>query len=131
MGQTGGSKISFSASAHFAAHASGKSLGGGGYAGDFLPELAEPSHDKTYCDRGAQGKQESQEDRHGNVINTQDFRSWRRLREARKIEALFADEHANVVREQWLEQSGDVETGAQRIAQQCQHKDDIALNSGE
>ncbi len=39
--------------------------------------------------------------------------------------------HANVVREKWLKQSRDVETGAQRIAQQCQHKDDIALNAGK
>ena len=37
--------------------------------GDFLLEFAETPRHKTYCHRGAQGKQESQKDRHGNVIN--------------------------------------------------------------
>src|SRR5579864_4199702 len=86
-------------------------------------------NDKAYCQRGAKGKQESNEDSQGNVINAKDFSSWRRLREARNIEALFADEHANIVRAKWLEQSSDVEAGGQRVAHQRQHKDDVTLDS--
>src|SRR6476620_5823835 len=84
---------------------------------------------KTYCQRGAKGKQESSKDSDGNVINAKDFSPWRRIREARNIEALFTDEHANIVREKWLEQSGDVEAGAQRVAHQSQHKDDVNLDT--
>src|SRR5579859_3668930 len=91
-------------------------LSGGSHAGDFLFEFTEMPRHKTYCQRGAKRKQESNEDSHGNVINAKDFSSWRRLREARNIEALLADEHANIVREKRLKQSGDVEAGAQRVA---------------